>query len=96
MFFPRGPHFPDSREMPLPVERMIALPPLHENAYQLRPPIQAGTYEHWTYFGSPFEEPGEYVYEIRVLPTGRHLTPSSAEPGWEVIAARGRLTVLAK
>ncbi len=51
---------------------------------------------YWTYICGPKDTPGEYVYEVRLLPTGAWLTAFREEYGEPVVLKRGLLRVLPK
>jgi hypothetical protein len=48
----------------------------------------------WTYICGPKDLPGEYVYEVQLLPTGAWLTAFRSEYGEPVVLRRGLLRVL--
>ncbi len=49
---------------------------------------------YWTFICGPKDLPGEYVYEVRLLPTGAWLTAFRSEYGDPVVLRRGLLRVL--
>ena len=51
---------------------------------------------YWTYICGPKDLPGEYVYEVQLLPTGAWLSPFRKENGAPVVLKRGLLRVLPK
>ncbi len=52
------------------------------------------TFTYWTYICGPKDLPGDYVYEVRLLPTGAWLTAFRSEYGQPVVLRRGLLRIL--
>lgn len=92
-FTTEGPHYPPNAADRCPQNRPLG--PVRDGVAYWRTPKQKGALEFWVILGSPFQDPGEYVYELQMYPAwkaevGAYVGYKLGEP---VILRRGLLTV---